>query len=120
MERVHFIKHNGATILKVDLSNPSSVGESLAAIKQSKAIVGAQPPKSPLILTDVTGTTFNTAAVDEMKNYSAFNTPFVKASAVLGLSGIKKIIYDAVVKVIGRAVPSFDTEAAALDWLARQ
>ena len=89
-------------------------------IKQSKAIVGTQPPKSLLILTDVTGTTFNTAAVEEMKHYSAFNTPFVKASAVVGLSGIKKIIYDAVIKVIGRAVMSFHTEAEALDWLARQ
>ena len=41
------------------------------------------------------------ASVEEMKHYSAFNTPFVKASAVVGISGLARIIYDAAVKVIG-------------------
>jgi len=120
MERVGFIRHGGATILKVDLSHPSSIDESLATIKAAKAVIGTHPPKSLLILTDVTGATFNTKAVEEMKHYSSFNTPFVKASAVIGLSGLAKIIYDAVIKVIGRSVATFDTEAEALDWLARQ
>jgi hypothetical protein len=120
MERVGFIRHKDATILKVDLSHPANVEESLTVIKQAKAIIATHPPKSLLILTDVTGTTFNTKAVEEMKRYSAFNTPFVKASAVIGISGLARIIYDAVVKVIGRTVVTFDTEAEALDWLARQ
>jgi len=72
MERVKFVRHNGVTLLKVDLSHPTSIDESLAAIKQAKAIIGTHPPKSLLILTDVTGTTFNAKAVEEMKHYSAF------------------------------------------------
>ena len=120
MERVRFIRHNGVTILKVDLSHPTSIEENLAVIKQAKAVIGTHPPKSLLILTDVTGTTFNAKAVEEMKHYSAFNTPFVKASAVVGISRLAKIIYDAIVRVVGRAVVSFDTEAEALDWLAKQ
>ncbi len=120
MERVRFITHGTATILKVDLSHPADVEENLATIKRAQAIIGSQPPRSLLILTDVTGTLFNTKGVEEMKRYSAFNTPFVKASAVIGLSGLAKIIYDGVVKVIGRSVARFDSEAEALDWLASQ
>jgi hypothetical protein len=120
MKRVKFVRHNGVTLLKVDLSHPTSIDESLAAIKQAKAIIGTHPPKSLLILTDVTGTTFNAKAVEEMKHYSAFNTPYVRASAVVGISRLASIIYDAVVKVIGRSVMSFDTEVEASDWLAKQ
>ncbi|MBZ5589499.1 MAG: hypothetical protein LAO05_13135 [Acidobacteriia bacterium] len=120
MERVQFIRHGGASILKVDLSHPTNLDESLATIRQAKAVVSTHPPKSLLILTDVAGTTFNTKAVEEMKNYTKFNTPFIKASAVIGLSGLQRIIYDAIIKVIGRAVVSFDTEAQALDWLSQQ
>ncbi len=120
MDRVGFVRHGGATILKVDLSHPSNVEENLATLKHAKAIVGTHPPKSLLMLTDVTGTVFNPRAVEEMKQYSAFNTPYVKASAVVGLSGVARVIYDAVVRVIGRSVATFDTEAEALDWLAGQ
>ncbi|HVN75670.1 MAG TPA: hypothetical protein VMT19_05085 [Thermoanaerobaculaceae bacterium] len=120
MERVGFITHGGATILKVDLSHPTDVEENIATIKKAQAIIETHPPKSLLILTDVTGTVFNTRGVEEMKRYSAFNTPYVKASAVVGVSGLARIIYDAVVKVIGRSVVRFDTEVEALDWLARQ
>lgn len=120
MERVQFIRHGAVSILKVDLSHPTNMDESLATIRKAKTIVSTHPPKSLLILTDVTGTTFNTKAVGEMKNYTKFNTPFVKASAVVGLSGLQRIIYDAIIKVIGRAVVCFDTESQALDWLAQQ
>ena len=120
MERVGFITHDGATILKVDLSHPANVEENLATMRKAKEVIGAQPPRSLLIMTDVTGTLFNIAAVEEMKRYSAFNTPFVKASAVIGISGLARIIYDAVVKVIGRSVATFKTEGEALDWLAKQ
>ncbi len=120
MERVGFVSHKGASILKVDLSGATSIEEKLATIKQAKGIISAHPPKSLLILTDVTGTTFNAKAVEEMKQYSSHNTPYVKASAVIGISGLARIIYDSVVRVIGRSVVSFDTEAQALDWLAQQ
>jgi len=39
---------------------------------------------------------------------------------VVGISRLASIIYDAVVKVIGRSVMSFDTEVEASDWLAKQ
>ena len=120
MERVGFVTHKGVSVLRVDLSAPATVEENLATVERAKAIVATHPAKSLLILTCVRGTVFNTKAVEELKRYSSFNTPFVKASAVVGLSGLARIIYDAVVKVIGRSIARFDSEAEALDWLVAQ
>ena len=120
MDRVAFVTHQGVKVLRVDLSAPATIDENLATIERAKALVGTHPARSLLILTNVSGAIFNTKAVAEMKRYSSFNTPFVKASAVIGISGLARIIYDGVVKAIGRSVPRFDTEAEALDWLIRQ
>ena len=117
MERVHFITHKSARILKVDLSHSASVEENIDALSKARAVIVTMPPKSLLIVTDVTKTHFNVGAVEELKKFSKFLTPFVKASAVLGAIGI---IYDAVVKLAGREIVRFDTEAQALDWLAAQ
>ncbi|MGD1149189.1 MAG: hypothetical protein ABR961_14705 [Thermoanaerobaculaceae bacterium] len=120
MERVQFITHRGAKILRVDLSATPSVEKNIEVLNRAKAIIGTQPPGSVLLLTDVTKAHFNARGVAEFKEYSTFNTPYLKASAVLGIVGIYKVIYEAIVRVTGRNIVCFDTEAQALDWLAER
>ena len=117
MERVQLLTHKGAKVLKVDVSGCPSVEENIATLRKARTVISTMPPKSLLIVTDVTKTRFNISAVEELKSFSKFITPFVKASAVLGAVGI---IYDAVVKLAGREIVRFDTEEQALDWLAKQ
>ena len=120
MERVQFITYKGVNILKVDLSHSKTVEENVAALDKAKATIGTRPPKSVLILTDVTKAYFNPRGVEEMKRFSTFNTPYVKASAVLGVVGIYRFIYEVIVKLTGRDIVCFDTEEEALDWLVAQ
>jgi hypothetical protein len=120
MERVQFITHKGVSILKVDLSHTASIDENIDVLERAMATVGTRPPKSVLLLTDVTKAHFNPRGVEEMKKYSKFNTPYVKASAVLGVVGLYRVIYEAIVKLTGRDIVCFDTEEQALDWLAAQ
>jgi dihydroxyacetone kinase DhaKLM complex PTS-EIIA-like component DhaM len=117
MERVQFITHRGTKVLKVDLSHGASVEDNIGTLHKVKTVISTKPPRSLLILMDVTKTRFNISAVEELKNFSKFITPFVKASAVMGAVGI---IYDAVVRLVGRDIARFDTEEQALDWLAEQ
>jgi hypothetical protein len=117
MERVQFITHRGTKVLKVDLSHSASIEENVDALKKAKILIGTKPPGSLLILTDVTKTHFNIHAVEELKSFSRFITPFVKASATLGAVGV---IYDAIVRLVGRDIARFDTEEQALDWLVEQ
>jgi len=118
MDRVRSIAHKGATILKVDLSHSTTIEEELEAIARARQIIAAKPPHSVLLLTDVTKAFFNARGVAELKAWSDANTPYVKASAVLGIVGIYRVIYESVVKLTGRDIVAFDTEAEALDWLA--
>ncbi len=118
MGKVTTVTHKGATIIKVDLSHTSTVEENLTVLEQAKAIISAKPPASVLLLTDVTKAFFNARGIAAIKEWSGFNTPYLKASAVLGISGIYRIVYEAVVKLVGRDIVCFDTEEEALDWLA--
>ncbi len=118
MERVSVITHKGASILKVDLSHTTSTEENLETLAKARAMIDGRPPKSMLILTDVTKCVFNPKSVEALKDFAKFNTPHVKASAVLGVVGIYRIIYEAVVRFVGRDLVCFDTEEEALDWLA--
>jgi hypothetical protein len=44
----------------------------------------------------------------------------VKASAVVGVEGLKQIVFNAVQAVSGRTLASFDTLEHAKDWLVKQ
>lgn len=118
MERVRFIAHRGATILKVDLSHSTSVEENIEILDQARKIITTQPQRSLLLLTDVTKAAFNPKGVSAIKEWSSSNTPYLKASAVIGVSGIYRIIYEALVKLVKRDIVCFGTEEEALDWLA--
>jgi hypothetical protein len=120
MDRVQFVTHNGVRILKVDYSHTTNVEENLATLEKARAVIGAQPLQSLRLMTVTTKTHFNLRAVEAMKQYTKLNTPFLKASAVVGVSTIQKVIYDALVVLTGRSIPCFDTEEQALDYLATQ
>ncbi len=117
MGRVGFVKHGNATILKVDLSHLANVEDSIAVVHEARTLITKQPPHSVRLLTDVSDTAFNPRAVDELKQFSSAVTPFVKASAAIGVSGLRRVIFDALIRLIGRDIASFDSESEALDWL---
>ncbi len=118
MGRVAFITHKGASIIKVDLSRSTTIEENLVVLEEARKVISAKPPGSVLLLTDVTKAFFNAKGISALKDWSKFNTPYLKASAALGITGIYRIIYEAVVKLVGREIVCFDDEERALDWLA--
>ncbi len=120
MERVSFAKHKGRDILIVDLSESKNADDNIAVLDKARAVIDIQAPKSLLILTNVTNAHYDPRAADAMKKYSAANTPYIKASAVVGVTGIRRVIYQAIVKITGRQISTFESADEALDWLASQ
>jgi len=55
-----------------------------------------------------------------IKDFTTFNKPYVIAGAVVGVTGLKKVIYNAIVAISGRNMSTFDTIDQAKDWLATQ
>jgi hypothetical protein len=68
----------------------------------------------------VTDTRYNRDVIHALKEFANGNKPFVRAGAVIGIDGLKKIVYDAVMKFTGRNLPAFDDVEEAKDWLVEQ
>ncbi|HPV48879.1 MAG TPA: hypothetical protein PLB14_04165 [Smithellaceae bacterium] len=119
MERVFFTQHKGKKILVIDASNCKH-DESLAIITKAKKIIRSQLPNSVYTFTDTTNTAYNTQVAEAMKEYVAGNKPYVKAAASVGTSGLKQILYNALLKFSGRNIKLFNNKQQALDWLAGQ
>ena len=80
MDRVRFITHQGQQILLIDLTKCSS-GEVMQIAAEAQRIVTAQPSKSVLALSDLTGAQFSRDAVTRMKEVAVFDRPCEAGSA---------------------------------------
>jgi hypothetical protein len=120
MDRTRWIEHKGKRILHYDYRGVRDPEEALAAIKISKEVAQTQPPKSILAMTSVRDARYNTAVLQAMKELASSNEPYVKASAVVGMAGLHRIAYQAVILFSRRKIQVFDTEEEAMDWLVQQ
>ncbi len=119
MERVRFIEHKWRQILQLDFSY-CSPDEALSTMDEAKKIIRAQPEDTLLILTDVTEGKYNMDVIESLKEFTMGNTPYVRASAVVGLDGLKKAIYNMIVMFSKRRFPVFKDTLSAKDWLITQ
>lgn len=115
-----WIEHRGRRVLYDDFRDVADPREALELIRRAREMVAAEPPRSVRILTNVAGAHFDSAVIQAMKDFAAHNTPYVVASAVVGLSGLQRVAYRAVTLLTRRNIPAFDDETAALDWLVAQ
>ncbi len=116
-DNVKFIHHEGKKILHLDFSR-STAEDVLATISTAKRMIAMQPEKSLLTLTDVTDARFNDAVAQKMKVFTAHNRPYVRAAAVVGVTGLKRIIFEAVIAFSGRKLSTFDNIEKAKQWLS--
>ncbi len=120
MEQVRFERHKGKDILIVDLSQSRTQDEGISILERGEQTVKTQAPKSVLLLTNFGELRYDVNGVEAVKNYSSAITPYVKASAVLGVGGIKRVILRTVTRLTGRNIVPFDDMERAKDWLAEQ
>jgi hypothetical protein len=112
-----FIEHQGRRVLFIDFSGIRDRSTAFHAIDEVQALVATQPEGSLLTLTAVGGSVFDPEIVQALKALAVHNRPFVKAAAVVGLSGLQRVVYAAVMLCSGRDVPAFRDIAEAKDWL---
>jgi hypothetical protein len=119
MERIRFMQHKGAEILYLDFSG-CQITEIFPLIANAKAVIASRPRQSLLTLTNVTDTQQNESVNQQFKLFTVHNKPYVKAAAVVGAEGLKKIVLDSIVLASKRQINSIDTVEQAKDWLAEQ
>jgi hypothetical protein len=118
-DRLQRVEHKGKEILVADFSN--LVADALpAALRQVAIRIAAEPPASVRLITYTEGARFGIGTVEEVKLYSSTIRPALKASAVVGLSPLQKVVYMAAKPFLHSTVTPFESFEAAKDWLARQ
>jgi hypothetical protein len=122
MAGVYELKYKDKTILCMDISGLQSKDkqEFLERVEHAKDIIRKQPPKSLLVITKVNDTGFDSEVANIIKEYAQHNTPYVKASAIVGIAGWAKIILTAVKTLTGRDFHLSDTMEDAQEWLVQQ
>ena len=94
--------------------------EFLKHIMEAKEQIQKQSHQSLLVITNVADTGFDTEVAAIVGEYAAHNSKYVKASAVVGVSGVQKIALTAIKALTGREFYIANTMEEAQEWLIRQ
>ncbi|HEY0150915.1 MAG TPA: hypothetical protein VGB92_02890 [Longimicrobium sp.] len=118
--RVRFIEHRGARILLIDFSGLQKTEEILREVEVAREVVAGQRPASLRTLTHVKGARYTPPVMEALKQLTVHNKPYVTAAAVVGMEGLHRVLFRAVVLFSRRNIEAFDTMEEARDWLASQ
>jgi hypothetical protein len=120
MQRIKTINHQAQNILYIDFSGCNNPDELVESVKIVKAVVSKNPANSILCLTDMTDSLLTHELIVSLKDLAKFNAPYVKASAILGISREKQCLLDSVIQFSGRKIVTFEEIQSAKDWLVSQ
>src|SRR5258705_8097716 len=118
MERLTTLHHRDVSILVVDYSDIKEQQDTLDLVWASSDRIVAQPLGSVRVLMSVEGAHFSPQVLSPLKEAALKNKPHLKGVAVVGLSGLLRVIYLGMSKLMEMEMPAFDTRNEALDWLA--
>lgn len=111
--------HKGIEILYGDFSGFGRDVDALRAeVKEVDAEMFRRPPGSVLTLADLNGTATPAEVVDLFKASAAATRKHVARQAVVGLTGVQKMLAQSVAFFSGQSMHIFDSVDKALDWLA--
>lgn len=120
MAGINFIMHAGKRMLYLDFTKMTKE-EFYESLKKARVIIDVEPEKSLLVLVNVEGATFDTSISGAMKEFSKANTPYVRATAVYGMTGLMTVIFRGIMTFTGRKnLAPFDSLEKAKDYLAGQ
>ena len=116
MQRCQFVDHKGKKVLVLDCTGcqPEDFD---AMIDECARVVQSQPQNSVLTMTIAAGGMFDSGTVEKLKNLTRDNAPFVRQSAVVGVTGLQKVVLTAVSLFSKRKFNLFDDKQAAMDFL---
>ena len=117
MAGTQWITHGGRRILLIDFSN-SGIDQINATIAQAKPLIVRESPLSVLSLVDTTDSNFDIKISKAIQDFSAHNKPYMKMTALVGVEGLQKVIYFAVLTFTQRTnIVLKNSRQEALDWL---
>jgi hypothetical protein len=119
--RSNWIEHKGKKIFYQDFSrqfyNSAAVKLELEEVQK---VVISQPRNTVLVLSDFRDTAVGSDLLSSMNAASNATKDYVRKTAVLGVTGMKRKLADLLTALTGQQLKYFDNLEAAKDWLVQE
>jgi hypothetical protein len=117
-----WMEHKGIRILYIDLSGFKEDERGLdSELKQTVETIGQEmyqkPEHSVPVLVDLRNTHMTQRVQSLLTDRITDTRKFVRRTAVIGMTGIRKIVLDFFSRVAHSETASFDTPEEGLEWL---
>jgi hypothetical protein len=116
-DRVRIVEHG---IVLLDFSGIREPDKELHRAAEAKRLIASQPRRQALVLTDVTASNFSQAAIESLRDLVQHNKPYVRASALVGLSALTRVVFRALIALTRRDIRVFESRAEAVAYLLSQ
>lgn len=117
-EYLSIIEQSGKKILCAN-HQEASPEELLEQIKQSEEIILKMNNPELLLLIDIRNCDLTEDAVNQFKDTAQKIKNFRQRTAVIGVSGIRKLLLISINKFTGIEAKAFDDESSAKNWLVQ-
>jgi hypothetical protein len=120
--RLQRIQHKGKEIVLADYDglNPDEFLQEVLMNHEEWKNMVQRGEKDILVLSDVTGAIANDKVVRAFQEMSKTMESNTKASAVVGITGLRRFLLRAINKVSPFETEPFETRTEAMEWLIRQ
>lgn len=119
MGYVKSISHKGTLIVYSNLSN-LDFDSAKAAMQSAVSMITKMPPKSVYSLINLDGLVLTRVLIAEIKSVGATNAPFVKATAICGLSPMARFLANSIIKATKRNAKLFKSPEEGKVWLHQE
>lgn len=114
----NWITHGGRRILYCDFTNFGRDAKALKVeVDAADDAIVKERKDSVFAIADLRGTTTSSEVVDMFKQSAKRTNGYVHKQAVVGVTGIQKILASAVARFSGQSFHLFDTVEEAKEWL---
>ena len=116
-----WMTHGGKSYFYCDYSGFNNYTKALEEeVLAVESILHREPPHSVLQLVDVRGTVASLEATRLIKESAKRGEPFARSVAVIGVTGIVRVLADGVAAFSGMKFKLFNDIELAKDWLVSQ
>ena len=118
---IQIIERNGRELVLLDFTNVRNPQEGVERIARAKAWFARQKPDGSLrVCSDATGSRYDAAILEALKDLAAHNVPYVGVAAVVVPTAVHRVAMNVASLFSKRRFTAFSTREPALDWLAAQ
>jgi len=113
---ISIIKHQNKEIVFADYTHCQTPEETIDVVNEAEKFLLSYPGEA-LVLVDVTGTSGSKEYMERAKEVSKRINHKVKKRAIVGVSGLKMILFKGYTRLIKGNTKPFSTREEALDFL---